>query len=324
MSTSIISLSSRRLVVADSKMSEVLDLAKRASKTLSPVLLCGESGTGKELIARYIHLSSSRSSGPFVSINCAAVPEGLMESELFGHERGAFTGAVAQHLGKFERASGGTLLLDEVSEMSVHLQAKLLRVLQEGELDRLGGRYSVPINSRVISTTNRDPKQSVLQGDFREDLFYRLNVIRIDCPPLRGRSEAIEALALEFLSQSCQRQDKQIKTITKEALEQLKKHEWPGNIRELQNVIERAVLLCDSRNLESVPLDSWDRNQNESAFQLRPTKEPASKPLKLEELEKNHILFMLDQSGGNRTLAASELGISVRTLRNKLRTYRLA
>jgi len=201
-SVSIISLGQRRLVIADPKMAEVIDLAKRASKTTSPVFLCGESGSGKELIARYIHNESNRSRGPFVTINCAAVPDGLMESELFGHERGAFTGAVAQHLGKFERANNGTLLLDEVSEMSIHLQAKLLRVLQEGELDRLGGRDIVPINCRVISTTNRDPKESISQSLFREDLFYRLNVIRIDCPALRGRPEAIEALALEFLQQA--------------------------------------------------------------------------------------------------------------------------
>ena len=178
MSVSIINLGQRRLVIADPKMAEVIDLAKRASKTTSPVFLCGESGSGKELIARYIHNESNRGKGPFVTINCAAVPDGLMESELFGHERGAFTGAVAQHLGKFERATNGTLLLDEVSEMSIHLQAKLLRVLQEGELDRLGGRDIVPINCRVISTTNRDPKESISQSLFREDLFYRLNVIK--------------------------------------------------------------------------------------------------------------------------------------------------
>lgn len=315
MSATIINLAHRRLVIADSKMGEVIELAKRAAKTLSPVLLCGESGSGKELIARYIHQESARKKGPFISINCAAVPDGLMESELFGHERGAFTGAVAQHLGKFERASGGTLLLDEVSEMSVHLQAKLLRVLQESELDRLGGRESVSINCRVISTTNRDPKQSVAKGDFREDLFYRLNVIRIDCPALRGRTEAIEALSYEFLAQSGERQEKQVKGFTASAMDQLKNHSWPGNIRELQNVIERAVLLCDNSKIEEIHLDSWQKDFDSEAG--------ISKPIRLDEVEKKHILAILNHTEGNRTLAAEELGISVRTLRNKLKIYQL-
>jgi two-component system response regulator FlrC len=314
-SATIINLAHRRLVIADSKMGEVIELAKRAAKTLSPVLLCGESGSGKELIARYIHQESARKKGPFISINCAAVPDGLMESELFGHERGAFTGAVAQHLGKFERASGGTLLLDEVSEMSVHLQAKLLRVLQESELDRLGGRESVSINCRVISTTNRDPKQSVAKGDFREDLFYRLNVIRIDCPALRGRTEAIEALSYEFLAQSGERQEKQVKGFTASAMDQLKNHSWPGNIRELQNVIERAVLLCDNSKIEEIHLDSWQKDFDSEAG--------ISKPIRLDEVEKKHILAILNHTEGNRTLAAEELGISVRTLRNKLKIYQL-
>lgn len=316
MSSVIIQLGSRRMVIADEAMSGVVEIAKRAAKTSAPVLLCGESGSGKELIARYIHNESLRKKGPFISINCAAVPDGLMESELFGHERGAFTGAVAQHLGKFERASGGTLLLDEVSEMSVHLQAKLLRVLQEGEIDRLGGKDCVPINCRVISTTNRDPKNSVAKGSFREDLFYRLNVIRIECPPLRGRSEAIESLAFEFLEQSNQRQEKRLNGFSRGALEQLRKHHWPGNIRELQNVIERAVMLCDSNTIETLNLDSWMKET-----QARDTDK---KLLKLEDVERHHILKILNESEGNRTLAAEELGISVRTLRNKLKSYELS
>ncbi len=316
MSATIIHLAQRRLVVADSAMSEVINLAKRASKTLAPVLLCGESGSGKELIARYIHFESSRKKAPFISINCAAVPEGLMESELFGHERGAFTGAIAQHLGKFERALGGTLLLDEVSEMSVHLQAKLLRVLQEGEIDRLGGKDCVPINCRIISTTNREPKQSIANGNFREDLFYRLNVIRIECPPLRARLEAIEALATEFLAQSSSRQEKQIKGFSAGAIEQLKKHNWPGNIRELQNIIERAVLLCDGSKIDEIHLDSWLKEERVSINQ--------KVPVRLDELERQHILTTLNHTDGNRTVTANELGISVRTLRNKLKSYQLS
>ncbi|MSP19069.1 MAG: sigma-54-dependent Fis family transcriptional regulator [Bdellovibrionales bacterium] len=316
MSATIISLAHRRLVIADSKMGDVLNLAKRAAKTQSPVLLCGESGSGKELIARYIHDESSRKQKPFISINCAAVPDGLMESELFGHERGAFTGAVTQHLGKFERASGGTLLLDEVSEMSIHLQAKLLRVLQEGEVDRLGGKETVSINCRVISTTNREPKESIARGNFREDLFYRINVIRIDCPPLRHREDAIEALAHEFLTQSSQRQDKKVTTFRTDAMTQLKKNLWPGNIRELQNVIERAVLLCDENKIGSEHLESWLK---ESQIKLE------DKPsMRLEDLEKSHILEILNQTDGNRTIAANQLGISGRTLRNKLKLYQLS
>lgn len=316
MSSTILNLGPRRLVVADPAMAQVLDLAKRAAKTLAPVFLCGESGSGKELIARYIHSESIRGKGPFISINCAAVPDGLMESELFGHERGAFTGAVAQHLGKFERATGGTLLLDEVSEMSVHLQAKLLRVLQEGEIDRLGGRDSVSINCRVISTTNREPKQSIRNGNFREDLFYRLNVIKIDCPPLRGRVDAIEALAHEFLAQSNFRQGKHIKSITQDAMEQLNNHSWPGNIRELQNVIERAVLLCDGNKIESIRLDPCSREEADNIENRN--------PVRLAEMERLHIIEILNRSEGNRTLAAEELGISVRTLRNKLKAYEMS
>jgi transcriptional regulator with PAS, ATPase and Fis domain len=314
----ILNLGHRRLVVADPKMADVIHLAKRAAKTLAPVFLCGESGSGKELIARYIHMESARCRGGFVSINCAAVPDGLMESELFGHERGAFTGAISQYMGKFERASGGTLLLDEVSEMSVHLQAKLLRVLQEGEVDRLGGREGIPVNCRVISTTNRDPRQSILCGQFREDLFYRLNVIRIDCPPLRGREEAIEALAYEFLKQSSERQNKDISRWSKESLKILKQQAWSGNVRELQNVIERAVLLCDGNCIEAEHLESWlEESQPETGSADK------SMPIKLEAVERQHILSVLRQTSGNRTEAAEELGISVRTLRNKLKVYQV-
>ena len=316
MSISILNIGHRRLVIADPKMAEVIELARRAAKTFAPIFLCGESGSGKELIARLIHSESPRSKGPFVSINCAAVPDGLMESELFGHERGAFTGAVAQHLGKFERAMNGTLLLDEVSEMSIHLQAKLLRVLQEGELDRLGGRDSISINCRIVSTTNRDPKESITQSLFREDLFYRLNVIRIDCPPLRGRVDAIEALSFEFLQQANERQGKTVRGFSSAAMTQLKEHNWPGNIRELQNVIERALLLCDGNKIENIQLEEWVKSAND--------KELKSTPSRLDEVEKKHILQMLDQNEGNRTLAANELGISVRTLRNKLKSYQIA
>lgn len=300
----------RTLIVADDLMRKVLELAARAAKTASPVLLCGESGTGKELVARYVHEKSARSQEPYISVNCAAIPEGLMEAELFGFERGAFTGAVFQKIGKFERANGGTLLLDEVSEMAPHLQAKLLRVLQENEIDRLGGRDSIPISTRIIATTNRDPMELIRENKFRDDLFYRLNVIRIDCPSLAGRPDAIRNLAEEFIVQSCQRQVRSTLKLSKEALNRLSEYHWPGNVRELQNTVERAVLVCDSDVL--LPQD----------FQFLSTTEGLREAsVRLSDLEKDHILGVLDASGGNRTHAARQLGISVRTLRNKLKDY---
>src|SRR5688572_10652239 len=217
----------RTLLVADEAMQRTVDLATRAAATGAPVLLCGESGTGKELIARYLHEKSARAKGPFISVNCAAIPEGLMEAELFGYERGAFTGAIQQRIGKFERANGGTLLLDEISEMSTALQAKLLRVLQEGEVDRLGGRDAVAIDTRIVATTNRDLETLMDEGKFREDLFYRLNVVRIQCVPLRGRSHAILKLAFQFLRQSAGRHAKPVAAITASAEEKLVGHPWP-------------------------------------------------------------------------------------------------
>jgi two-component system response regulator FlrC len=307
----ILRFQQRALVVADSHMEQTIQLASKAARTSASVLLCGESGTGKELIARYLHEKSPRVEGPFISVNCAAIPEGLLEAELFGYERGAFTGAIAQRIGKFERANGGTLLLDEISEMSVGLQAKLLRALQEGEIDRLGGSRSITINSRIIATTNRDPGQLIREQKFREDLYYRLNVIRIDCVPLRGRKEAIVRLAGEFIKSSSVRQEREIPALSAAAAEKLENYGWPGNIRELQNAVERAVLLCEEMTLEA---KHFERLGNENL----PV--PAGHT-SLSEVERQHICQILDRSRGNRSAAARSLGISVRTLRNKLKEY---
>lgn len=292
-------------------MRQTLDLATRAAKANATVLISGESGTGKELIARYIHEKSRRSHQPFVSVNCAAIPEGLMEAELFGYEKGAFTGAVQMRVGKFERANGGTLLLDEVSEMPIHLQAKLLRVLQEGEVDRLGGREPVRINARIIATTNRDLRDLLAEGKFREDLYYRLNVFRIECLSLRGRPEAIEQLSQEFVRQSAENQGRDSIVFSTAAMEKLKTHLWPGNIRELQNMIERAVLLCDGPKIQPEHLEIGTLSPREATL---PTESLAS-------VEQAHIMRVLNKTLGNRTEAARMLGISVRTLRNKLKEY---
>lgn len=302
----------RTIVVADSVLAETLQLAARAAQPTVPVFLCGESGTGKELIARYIHERSSCHRGPFVSVNCAAIPEGLLEAELFGFEKGSFTGAISQKLGKFERATHGTLLLDEISEMPLVLQAKLLRVLQEGEIDRIGGNRTIPISTRILATTNRDPAKLVMEGKFRKDLYYRLNVLQIECVPLRGRSEAIRTFAGTFLEAACAAHSKRAVALSDEATLRLIEYSWPGNIRELQNCIERAVLLCDGNELLAKHLVALDQSVECTML---------TESLKLEDVERTHILQVLQKTAGNRTEAARQLGISVRTLRNKLKQY---
>jgi transcriptional regulator with PAS, ATPase and Fis domain len=305
-------LQDRFFVIADESMERTIDSAARAARTGAPVLICGESGTGKELIARFIHEKSQRQKGPFLSINCAAIPEGLIEAELFGYEKGAFTGAIQQRIGKFERASHGTFLLDEVSEMPIHLQAKLLRVLQEGEIDRIGGAGSVRVQTRIIATTNREPLDLIRRSVFRQDLFYRLNVLRVDCPPLRGRKSAIKRLAGEFVRRSPYRElFPKEPVITDETMRKLMDYSWPGNVRELQNVIERAII-----NSDGGPLGP-------ELFQLAGSYDAAMPgPVdSLSSLEQSHIEGMLEKAAGNRTEAARRLGISVRTLRNKLKIY---
>ena len=279
------------------------------------ILIQGESGTGKEVLARYVHRNSPRVNQPFVAVNCAALPEGLLESELFGYEKGAFTGALTRRCGKFELAHQGTLLLDEIGEMTLGLQAKLLRVLQEREVDRLGSRNPVQVDVRVIATTNRNLIQEVQAGRFREDVYYRLSVMPVTIPPLRERPEDIEVLVEHFANQSFQRNRRVSAGITDEAMSYLKTRQWRGNVRELENVIERAVLLSDLGPLR------MEHFAFEEPVMTSPT--PSLQPTgSIWEMERDLIFRVLDQHGGNRTHAARTLGISIRTLRNKLREYR--
>jgi DNA-binding NtrC family response regulator len=279
------------------------------------VLLHGESGTGKEVAARAIHNAGGRRDGPFIRLNCAAIPESLLEGELFGHERGAFTGAVQARPGKFELADGGTLLLDEISEMPLSMQAKLLRVIQEREIMRLGARAATRCDVRIVATTNRDLKEEVRSGRFREDLFFRLNVIPLRLAPLRERKDDIPVLVGHFVRQFCAENGKPVATLTEAAMRSLCAHDWPGNVRQLQNVIERAVILGGGGDLDVPGLDLGDEmNRGDDAA-------PLGDDLTIREMEKELILRKLARTGGNRTRAATELGISVRTLRNKLHQY---
>ena len=303
----------RRIVTKAPAFQRVLAVASGVAASRAPVLLEGESGTGKELVARYIHAAGPRRPQPFVAINCAALPRELLESELFGHERGAFTGAAARKLGKFELADGGTLLLDEVSEMEPVLQAKLLRVLQEHEVDRVGGVRPVAIDVRVIATTNRPLRGLVASGAFRRDLYYRLNVIPLTLPPLRARKEDIDALIEHF----CRRfaTDRPL-TVDAAARAYLKRQPWPGNVRELEHVIERAALLANGGVITAADVQ----------IDEEPLAEPATATslagLTVHEVERRLIMETLRRTNNNRSRAAEMLGISVRTLRNKLAEYR--
>ncbi|MFP5221831.1 MAG: sigma 54-interacting transcriptional regulator [Acidobacteriota bacterium] len=319
----------------------VLTLARQVAKSKATVLISGESGTGKEMFARFLHAHSDRAAKPFVALNCAALPEHLLESELFGHERGAFTGAIARKLGKFELASGGTILLDEISEMDLGLQAKLLRVLQEGEFDRVGGTETVKVDVRVLATTNRRLEQYVEEGKFRQDLYYRLNVIPLKLPALRERGSDILSLASFFVEKFRKAYGLGNLAFSVEARDWLLSYDWPGNVRELQNLMERAVLLAgpgpimkshfllegEEFPIEEEPSVSMEliTSVSEAPQELETGEGLAVMPqgvVPLEVLERQMILLSLDQTSGNRTQAAQLLGISVRTLRNKLNEYR--
>lgn len=319
-------------------MKRVLALAKQVAPSKATVLISGPSGTGKEKFARFVHTHSDRAQKPFVAVNCAALPEHLLESELFGHEKGAFTGAINRKLGKFELAGGGTILLDEISEMELGLQAKLLRVLQEGEIDRVGGVETVKVDVRVLATTNRDIEGAVHEGTFRQDLFYRLNVIPLKLPALAERGDDVLLLADFFVGNFCKAYGLAPLGFSDDARQWLRSYNWPGNVRELQNLMERAVLLAGSGPIERAHFllegTEW---QPDSATDAGPSASspaaptasatPAHDPdfdqiLSLGEMEKRLILKSLDQTEGNRTKAASLLGISVRTLRNKLNDYK--
>lgn len=308
------------LIATDPQMCLLLEMAQRVAATDASVLITGESGTGKEVLARYIHGHSPRSDKPFVAINCAAIPEQLLESTLFGHEKGAFTGATGQHQGKFEQAQGGTLLLDEITEMPLALQAKLLRVLQERELERVGGNKSIRLDIRVLSTSNRDLQEEVAAGRFREDLFYRLNVFPLHLPALRERKADIVPLARALLAKHAARQQRRLPVLTVSAVQKLENHDWLGNIRELDNVIQRALILApgDEVRAEEIFLPQAARVAAQSVVP-----ESLAEPVTdLKEMEKRHILETLKAVGGVRKLAAERLNMSERTLRHKLALYR--
>ncbi|HIJ55836.1 MAG TPA: sigma-54-dependent Fis family transcriptional regulator [Deltaproteobacteria bacterium] len=312
-----------QIVTKDRSMLRILELAKQIADSKASVLIQGESGTGKELFARFVHYHSGRRNGPFVAVNCGALPESLLESEMFGHEKGAFTGAVAKKPGKFELAHQGTILLDEITEMAFHLQSKLLRVLQEQEVDRVGSLSPVSVDTRVIATTNQNIRETIEKGFFREDLFYRLNVIPIRIPSLRQRKDDIPMLAQHFIEKYNAIDGRNVKSLTRGALEKLLGFSFPGNVRELENIMERSVLLAEGDVISDTDLlleeslqDVPETPEHTDAF----TSDMLTGPLK--EVEKKIIFRTLDQNNGNRTHAAKILGISVRTLRNKLNEYK--
>jgi DNA-binding NtrC family response regulator len=306
----------RPVVTQDGRMLQMIELGKEAAASKATVLIQGESGTGKEVLARLIHANSPRSPQPFVAVNCAAIPEGLLESELFGHEKGAFTGAVNRQTGKFEWAHRGTILLDEISEMPLTLQAKLLRVLQEHEIERVGGRKPVPVDIRVIATTNRRLKDYTAAGKFREDLYYRLNVIPLNIPPLRERKGDIPLLVEHFIRKHNHTGHQPLPRMGQETIQHFLQYDWPGNVRELENMVERWLVLYQGGFLSSGHLFL-----NEGATALPPAS--LGKPtMSVREMERALIMETLQATNGNRTQAAKVLGISLRTLRNKLREYR--
>ena len=347
-----------RIVGNHPAMQRVLALAKQVARSKATVLISGESGTGKEMFSRFLHSHSDRAGRPFVAVNCAALPEHLLESELFGHEKGAFTGAIARKLGKFELAAGGTILLDEISEMELGLQAKLLRVLQEGEIDRVGGTETVKVDVRVLATTNRNLEEWVKEGKFRQDLFFRLNVIPLRLPSLHERGDDVLTLARFFVTMYVREYGLAPVELSDEARTWLVEYAWPGNVRELQNLMERAVLLSGGQPVTPrhflLESDEWPLFEEDGAGFVdsgeddadgaaavaagdhgeTPGEDGAARSgeagafaggvIPLHEMERIMIKKGLEQTSGNRTQAAELLGISVRTLRNKLNEYRLA
>jgi two-component system response regulator FlrC len=308
------------LVYRDPAMLAVVQRTERIARSDASVLVRGESGTGKEVIARYIHRNSARAGGPFVAVNCAAIPEQLLESELFGYERGAFSGALGQRIGKLEAAQNGTILLDEISEMDRRLQAKLLRALQEREIDRIGGRAPIRLNVRIIATTNKDLELEVVRQTFREDLYFRLNVVAIHIPSLRDRPKDIPALAEHFMEKYRWENGRSPRQLSAAALNALMAHDWPGNVRELENTIHRAlVLTTDSiigaRALEVGPSSGFSPPTETSDY----VSGFVGRPLHL--VERDVIIGTLQVTGGNRTRTASMLGLSIRALRNKISLY---
>ncbi|MDJ0944099.1 MAG: sigma-54 dependent transcriptional regulator [Kiloniellales bacterium] len=326
---------STAFLTRDRRMKELLRLAEQVAGADASVLITGESGTGKEVMARYIHEKSKRAKQTFVSVNCAAIPENLLESELFGHEKGAFTGAIARRVGKFEEANGGTLLLDEISEMHPRLQAKLLRAIQEREIDRVGGTQPIRVDIRLLATSNRDLEEEVREGRFREDLFFRLNVVTIELPPLRERGQDVALLAEHFLAKYAEANGVPLPVLTEEALRCLEKHHWRGNVRELENTMHRAVLMARDQKvtaeaiiltgdrLAPKPAETPEAPAREGETQNGGGEQDTSALVgrTVAEVERDLILDTLSHCLGNRTHAANILGISIRTLRNKLKQY---
>ncbi|PWR21823.1 sigma-54-dependent transcriptional regulator [Zavarzinia compransoris] len=325
---------SHNLLYRDPAMAEVVRLAEQVAPSEASILITGESGTGKEVMARFVHRKSRRANAPFVSVNCAAIPENLLESELFGHEKGAFTGAVARRIGKFEEANGGTLLLDEISEMDVRLQAKLLRAIQEREIDRVGGTKPVKVDIRVIATSNRDLAEEVKKGSFREDLLFRLNVVNLKLPPLRRRPADVLLLADHFARKYAELNATGPKVISDDARKVLVGYSWRGNVRELENTMHRAVLLSPGTTIEpaAVVLPDGSRPADMAPVAAGPVASLAAAAgagagprglvgRTVADVERDLILDTLDHCLGNRTHAANILGISIRTLRNKLKQY---
>lgn len=299
------------IIAKSSKMQRVIEVIKVVAKSNATVLITGESGTGKELVARAIHSQSHRRSKPFVAVSCAALPESLLESELFGHEKGSFTGAYSQKKGKFEFANGGTLFLDEIGEMSANIQVHLLRVLEEKEFTRVGGNEAIKVDVRVISATNKDLRKAIEKQEFREDLYYRLNVVNIELPPLRERKEDIPLLAEHFLHKFAMENRKEVTELSPEAIESLLAYDWPGNVRELENAIERAIILS-----KDSPITTADLPQENLSLVGA-----ASIGKNLKEVEKSHILNVLRETGENYSEAARILGVSRMTLYNKAKEY---
>lgn len=321
---------SRDLIYRDAAMDHVVKLAQQIAGSDASVLVTGESGTGKEVIARYVHARSNRAKKPFISVNCAAIPEALLESELFGHEKGSFTGAVARRIGKFEEATGGTLLLDEISEMDVRLQAKLLRAIQERVIDRVGGTKPVPVDIRIIATSNRNLVDAAREGTFREDLLFRLNVVNLKIPPLRERPADVIELANYFIKKYSEANGLAVRPLSAEGRRALSLNRWPGNVRELENTIHRAVLLTSGDEIGVDGLMTPDGtllNQaptSPAAAHAAIAAEQVTRALvgrTVADVERDLILETLKHCLGNRTHAANILGISIRTLRNKLNEY---
>jgi DNA-binding NtrC family response regulator len=310
-----------RLVGSSGGMREVMRQVEVAAPTDATLLIAGESGTGKELVARTVHMLSPRRKGAFVAVNCAAIPETLLESEIFGHEKGAFTGAVERRQGCFELADGGTLFLDEVAEMQPGTQAKFLRVLQEAQFRRLGAQSETHVNVRIVAATNKDPLKALQDGALREDLYYRLNVLTITVPPLRERMEDVPELVQSFVDEFNERHGRSIRGIDDDALDVLRRHRWPGNVRELRNVIERAVIVCSDDLVRAEHLPAFDEASLPTVSGTE-AEVVLSVGTTVEDAERELILKTLKQTGGNKTRAAVILGISLKTLHNKLHKYR--